>query len=82
MGEKEIELSFSELARLEVYCSKCQASLSFNMLEPIPQLAGSESVTRQCPVCKELFPEKAQHALMLYNNFLCEVKQSKLLISA
>ena len=78
MSEKEIELLYSELSRLEIYCPKCRSALSLDMSENIPQLAGEESVARQCPVCKELFPPKAQHALMLYNNFLCEAKQNKL----
>lgn len=78
MGEKEIELLYSELARLEIYCPDCRSALSLDMSACIPALAGDESVARQCPVCKKLFPAKTQHALMLYNNFLCEAKQSKL----
>ncbi|MGO8790990.1 MAG: hypothetical protein ACLQVL_26900 [Terriglobia bacterium] len=78
MGEKEIAIISDELVRLEIHCRNCGSAISFDMSRDIPQLAGEESVAKQCPVCKSLFPDKTQHALMLYNNFQTEVKKSKL----
>jgi len=78
MGDRETSVSYLELGRLEIRCQKCGTALVLDMGRERSDLAGNESFARQCPACREVFPQQAQSALMFYNRFQTDAKKAEL----
>lgn len=71
MAIKEISVSFSELARMEIYCPKCGAAV----LLDVTKTDGYGRI-ETCPVCHDDLSDKLKTAIMAYRRFFTEATES------
>jgi hypothetical protein len=80
MGEQETRVQVCELAKLELRCKECGSALVFDFSNRKTVPFGESNLAKQCPSCREMFPDGTDSAVSLYQKFFKTVADNKAII--